>query len=292
MTRKVLLVILIVVCLIVLIFVGGSCLTLAALLSGERTMIGRGDVAVVTIDGGIFSADETIEALTAARDEKSIRAILLRLDSPGGAVAASQEILEAVQQTAAIKPVVASMGSIAASGAYYIALGATKIVANPGTITGSIGVRMEHVEVGELLHWARIHHETLKSGELKDLAPIDRPMRPEERRVLDGLLADLHRQFKETVVAARHLDPAVVDRLADGRIYSGRDAKELGLVDELGGFSTALKMAGQLGKIKGEPKPVKVKKRKFDWLADVLGSAKVLFQADHSPFLYMTPTTF
>jgi protease-4 len=233
---------------------GGEGTTLAGSLGGKK-------VGVVTVEGPIISAKDTVEDIERFRKDGGIASVVLRIESPGGSVAAAQEILEAVKRLAKEKPVVASMGSVAASGGYYIACGATKILANPATITGSIGVRMEHVMIGDLLRWAKIDHETLKSGRFKDLAPIDRPMTPQERAIIQDMLVDMHQQFKEAVASARRMDLDQVDKLADGRTYTGRRALELGLIDELGGLAQAGKIAGELGGIKDEPKLVYPKKR-------------------------------
>lgn len=220
-----------------------------------------GRVGVITIDGTIVSADQAVQDIDRFRTDDDIKSVVLRLESPGGSVGASQEILEAVQRLAEKKPVVASMGSVAASGAYYVSCGATKVLANPGTITGSIGVRMEHIMIGDLLTWAKIKHETLKSGRMKDLGAFDRPMTPEERAILQGVLDNIHDQFKNEVARARKIDPTEVDRLADGRIYTGQEALELNLIDELGGYSEAIELATKLGGIKGEPRLVHPKRR-------------------------------
>lgn len=226
----------------------------------------KGNLALVKVEGTIVTADKTIDQLEEARLDPEIKAVLLRIDSPGGAVAASQEILEEVKKVDAEKPVVVSMGDVAASGGYYIACGARKIFANSGTITGSIGVRMEHLNIKELLNWAKISHETLKSGEFKDIGNPDRPMTKEERALLQSVLGNLHDQFKTAVAEARHLTKEKVDKLADGRIYSGEQAKELGLVDELGGLSVAMKATAELGKIKGEPKVKSFEKESPWWI--------------------------
>ena len=229
--------------------------------SGALSFFGRGKVAVVEVEGPIVSSDRAIEELNKARTDEGIAAAVLRIDSPGGSVGASQEILEAVRLLAKEKPVVASMGSVAASGGYYIALGAGKVLANAGTITGSIGVRLEHVMLGDLLKWARIQHETLKSGRLKDLGTFDRPMTPEERAILEALLAELHHQFKQAVAEARGLTNEEIDAIADGRVYTGEQALNLKLVDQLGGFSEAVKLAAELAGIEGEPELVRMGKR-------------------------------
>lgn len=217
-------------------------------------------VGVVTVEGRIVTADKVVDELERFRKNNSIKAVILRVESPGGSVGASQEILEAVKKLREKKPVVAAFGSVAASGGYYVALAANKILATPGTITGSIGVRMEHVMIGDLLKWAKVQHETLKSGKFKDLAAFDRPMTEEERKVLQGVLNDIHEQFKNDVATLRNIDKSKIDEIADGRVYTGRQAKELGLIDELGGLTQAISVAGELAGIKGEPKVVYPKK--------------------------------
>lgn len=214
---------------------------------------GHGEVGLIKIEGTIMTAISVVEELEKARKDPSIKAVVVRLDTPGGAVAASQEIFEEVKKVDGTKPVIASMGNIAASGGYYVACGARKIFANQGTLTGSIGVRMEHVNIGELLNWAKISHETLKSGYFKDIGSFDRPMTDEERALLQGFLTDLHAQFKETVAASRNIPIEEVEKIADGRIFSGEEAVGLKLVDEIGGLTDAVKFAYNAAGLKGEP---------------------------------------
>jgi protease IV len=250
---------------VVLVLVGGAFFTgmLAYLIAsgGEGINFGRGRIGVVAVNGTILTSKDTIRHLTSFRRNDDIKSIILRVESPGGSVAASQEILEAVKETASEKPVIVSMGAVAASGGYYVALGAERIFANPATITGSIGVRMEHVMIGDLLKWAKIKHETLKSGKFKNMTPMDKPITPEARAILQNILDEMHEQFKETVATARKLDKAKVDEIADGRIFTGQQALELGLIDELGGMSKVIEYAASKGGIKGEPKLIYPKKR-------------------------------
>ncbi len=250
-----------IVLLIVLVLLGGSFLFgmfvyLVSSPERDTSIFSGGNVGLVKIEGGIYDPMDTVKELDEYRKDDDVKAVVVRIESPGGTVSASQEIFGAIKRLAEKKPVVASMGSVAASGGYYAACGATKIVADPGTITGSIGVRMDHVEIGNLLRWAKIGHETLKSGRYKDIASPDRPMTPEEKAILEEMLADVHRQFKNDVAVSRALSPEVVDLLADGRIYSGEQAQMKGLVDVLGGYFDAVKLAGELAGIKGEPKVV------------------------------------
>ena len=155
-----------------------------------------------------------------------------------------------------------------------MACGATKIMANPGTITGSIGVRMEHVAIGDVLKWARIDHETLKTGRFKDLGSIDRPLDAEERALIQGVLDQLLGQFKQAIVESRDLEMAEVDALSDGSLYTGQRAIELGLVDKLGGFAEAIRMAARLGGIEGEPSLAYPRKR-GGWFKRMMDGAAV-----------------
>jgi protease-4 len=262
--RKVIIAILIGLLLIVIAFMLGVC----ASLFEKRSIYGE-HVGIVKIEGAIVTSGEAVEMLEDARKDSNIKAVVLRVDSPGGAVAASQEIYEEVKNVNAVKPVVASMGDVAASGGYYVSLGARRIFANPGTITGSIGVRMEHLNLKDLLSLARVGHETLKSGEYKDMGSINRELTPAERGILQGLLAELHAQFKEAVMEGRRLPAEAVENIADGRIYSGEQAKALGLIDELGGQTLAVKAAASMAGIKGEPKVIEIEPART-WWEDVL----------------------
>lgn len=221
--------------------------------SKPNLSLSEGEVGVVSVEGTILDSRSVVEEIEDYRKDKDIKAVILRIESPGGSVAASQEIFDAVAKLNLEKPVVASMGSVAASGGYYVACAARKILANPGTITGSIGVRMDHLMLADLLALARIKHETLKSGQYKDMAPFDRPMEDGEREILQGMLADIHDQFKGTVTTSRNIPRERVDEIADGRVYTGRQALALALVDQLGGFSDAVKLVADMAGIKGDP---------------------------------------
>jgi len=265
-----------IVILVLLVLLGGSFLfgmLIYLASSPERNIFAKDEVGLVTIEGGIFEPLDKIKELDEYRKDDSIKAVIVRIESPGGSVAASQEIFNSIKRLALKKPVVSSMGSIATSGGYYVACGATKIIANPGTITGSIGVRVDHVEIGDLMRWAKIRHETLKSGKFKDIASPDRPLTPEERSILEKMLFDIHRQFKEVVSTSRGIEPEKVEKIADGRIYSGEEANALGLVDQLGGYDDAVKLAGELAHIEGEPNVVEKYKERRWWLEDVIESA-------------------
>jgi protease-4 len=216
----------------------------------------RSLIGVVEVEGVIIDSKKTIEQLTAFHENSAIKAIVLRVDSPGGGVGPSQEIHDEVKRIDVDKPVVVSMGSVAASGGYYIAAPARQIFANPGTITGSIGVIMEFTNFQELLEKIGLHNQVVKSGKHKDIGSPVRPMTDEDRAILQGLIDDVHSQFIDSVAAGRHLDPQKVRVLADGRIFTGRQARELGLVDELGSLDAAVRRAGELGGIDGKPEVV------------------------------------
>ena len=269
--RKIIIAVAIGVLLIAAAFAMGMC---ASLLNGSP--FGKGDVALVRIAGEIITADDIIEKLEDVRKDSSLKALLLRIDSPGGAVGASQEIFEEVKRVDAEKPVVASMGDVAASGGYYIACGARRIFALPGTVTGSIGVRMEHINLRDLLSWAKLNHETLKSGKFKDIGAIDRDISPAEREILQGLLSNMHAQFKAAVASSRKLTPEKIDEIADGRVYTGEQALALGLIDEIGGMPLALRSVSAMAGIKGEPRLKKMEDEYPWWVKYVAGVVQKL----------------
>ncbi|NOY65110.1 MAG: signal peptide peptidase SppA [Nitrospirae bacterium] len=210
-------------------------------------------VAIVRIEGTIVGSQSVIDQLKEYSKDPSVKAVVLRINSPGGAVAPSQEIFEEVKKLRENKPVVVSMGALAASGGYYISAPATKIYANPGTITGSIGVIMEIPNLKGLMDKVGIKTEVIKSGKHKDLASVFRGIGEEERKILQGVLDDVHDQFIKAVAEGRKLPYDKVKSIADGRIFTGRQAKEIGLVDEIGNIEDAIREAARLGGIEGEP---------------------------------------
>lgn len=218
----------------------------ASLTSGER-------IGVIEIVGPIISSDRAVQSIVDFRVDDSIKGVILRVDSPGGGVGPSQEIYTEIKRLAASKPVVVSMGSVAASGGYYVSLPAQKIMANPGTLTGSIGVIMGFTNYQDLLEKIGLKSDVVKSGEHKDIGSPVRPMTDEDREILQNLINDVHQQFVEHVAEGRDLDYAKAAELADGRIYSGRQAKDLGLVDELGSFRDAVNLIATMTSIEGEP---------------------------------------
>ncbi len=247
-----------------------------------------GRVAVIEVFGEIIDSRPITRQLEKWADERGVDAIVLHIDSPGGAVAPSQEIYDAIlrvrNENNAI--VVASMSSVAASGGYYIACACDEIVANPGTITGSIGVILRWYTAEKLLDKIGVEFETVKSGELKDVGSLDRPMTPEEREMLKAMVMDTYEQFVEAVADGRGMSVEDVYPLADGSIFSGRQARDKGLVDTLGGFMDAVYLAAELAGIDGEPRIVKEYQRQetiWDLMGSILGGVKKAVRGEISP---------
>jgi protease-4 len=225
---------------------------------------GGSKVAVVEVVGVIGVAtdrshepDAIVRTLGEYRDDPAVRAVVLRIDSPGGVVAPTQEIVAAVRRLRdAKKPVVASLGSVAASGGYYVAVSADRIFASPGTLTGSIGVVMQLANVEGLLKKVGVEYVVVKAGAYKDVGNFARAMTPEERRILQNLLDDVYEQFIAAVAEGRRLEPQAVRGFAEGRIYSGRQAQGLKMVDELGGLEDAIEAAARMAGLPPKPKVV------------------------------------
>lgn len=253
---------------------------------GEFSGLGSGDIGIIELYGVIdeSSARPIIKQLDRWADNSSIKAIIVHIDSPGGVVAPSQELYDAIIRAKKEKPVIADMASVAASGGYYVACAADKIIANPGTITGSIGVIFQFYTLKGLFDKVGVATETVKSGELKDVGNMARPMTDKEQKMLQGVVNDSYEQFVEVVAAGRQMDKAEVYPLADGSIFTGLQAYNLGLVDTLGGLQQAIDLAADLADISGEPSVVRPTKREkisiFDFLGQALG--KVSGQIDNS----------
>ena len=213
----------------------------------EDTFPSGPKVGIVEINMPITVSKNIVEDLNYFNEKSSIIAIVVRLDTPGGGVAASQEIYEKVKLIAdkSKKPIIASMGGVAASGGYYIALGADTIIANPGTATGSIGVIMSYPVIGELMDKIGIQYETIKSGKLKDSGSLFRNLTEEERVYFQELIDDLHSQFEFVVSHEREIPIKEVGKYATGRVYSGKQALNVGLIDILGTFEDAVLLAAQ-----------------------------------------------
>jgi protease-4 len=254
-------------CLIMVLVLAAVFVLLAVVSKMQGFSFLRGEkVAVLPINGLITDSEATIEQLKKFAKDDSVKAIVLRLNTPGGGVGPSQEIYEEVRKLRGKKVVVASMGALAASGGYYIACGADKIFANPGTITGSIGVIMQFVNVKDLIEKIGLKGYVIKSGSFKDTGSPVREMTPEERKLLQGLIDNVYSQFVNAVVEGRKLPREDVLAIADGRVLSGEQAKELGLVDVLGNQEDAVAEAGKMAKIEGEPQVLTPPKKKFSIL--------------------------
>ncbi|UCH81077.1 MAG: signal peptide peptidase SppA [Nitrospiraceae bacterium] len=236
-------------------------------------------VALINVTGVILDSSGAVEELKTHTKDNSIKAIVLRVDSPGGAVAPSQEIYKEVLKAREKKKVVVSMGSVAASGGYYISAPADRIVANAGTLTGSIGVIMEIPNVKGLMEKIGIEAQVIKSGKHKDLASVFKSLKPEEKEILQTVLDDVHDQFIQAVSDGRGMDVEETRKIADGRIFTGRMAMKAGLVDELGSLEDAIALAGKLSGIKGEPEVVR-KKEKFSLLEILRNQIPVKFMGD------------
>jgi len=233
--------------------------------------LGGKKIALIEVHGIISNPTDFIRQIKRYAKDSSIPVIVLDIDSPGGGVAASQEMYEEIGKAKEKgKKIVASMRSVAASGGYYIACAADTILANPGTITGSIGVIFEFPVIEGLLKKVGVRFEVVKSGELKDVGSMWRDMSPQERKMIQDLINDTYDQFVDVIVKERELGRKKVLNLADGRVFTGRMAKELKLIDELGNLEDALKIAGKMGGIEGEPKVVKERPRRRVTIWDAL----------------------
>jgi protease-4 len=251
----------------------------------------REGIGVVELKGLIVSPEETIKTLTTFRKEEKVKAILLRIDSPGGAVGASQEIFSEVLRTNKEKPVIASIGSVGASGGYYAALGAEKIIASPGTLTGSLGVVVKFSNFAELFEKIGYKSEVIKSGLMKDIGAADREMTQAERELVQKLIDNVHNQFVLAVAQGRHLSEETVRGLADGRIFSGEQALAVGLIDELGNFTDAAEQAAKLGGLdQQEPHLIYPEEKKYSLISLITGQVKQ--QALNSLLEYLPVLSF
>jgi protease IV len=228
-------------------------------------------IQVIDIDGELVQSRPIIEQLKRYEDSNSVKAILLNVDSPGGGVAVSQEIYTEVKRLREKKDkiIVAYLSSTGASGAYYVSCAANKIVANPGTIVGSIGVIAEWVNYADLLEWAKLKNVVFKTGEFKDTGSATRALTDNERKYFQGLIDDMYVQFLEAVSSGRKLDLQDVRSMADGRVFTGRDAKERKLIDETGNFQDAVDLTAKLAGISGKPRLLRVNRQRVT-LLDVL----------------------
>ena len=255
---------LILLAILVVSFIGFFVIALRMEQSDGIGLRGPDRVGVLTIEGIITDAQGQIERLNRLRDDKNVRAIVLRIDSPGGAVAPSQELYREIYKANQVKPVITSVGTLCASGGYYAAMGTRRIFANPGSMVGSIGVIMEFVDVSELAEWAKVRSEVVKSGRFKDIGHPTRPMEDAERDLLQGVVDNVYLQFVDAVQqgrAAAGMTTDSVRAIADGRIFSGEQALDEGLVDEMGNLQDAIAYAGELVGLGSDPKVMHVEPR-------------------------------
>ncbi|MBI4240077.1 MAG: signal peptide peptidase SppA [Candidatus Rokubacteria bacterium] len=246
---------------------------LLAVLEGTGLPGGQ-KVAIVELDGIILESEPLVRELREHQENHAVRAVVIRINSPGGVVGPTQEIYAAIQRLRkAGKPVVASLGSVAASGGYYVATAADRIYANPGTLTGSIGVVMQLANVEGLLKKVGVDYVVVKSGQFKDLGNFARAMSREERKILQALLDDVYNQFVDAVADGRGLPRRAVLSFADGKIFSGHQAKELRMVDTLGGLEEAIEGAAALAGLPERPKLIFPRRRfsLLDLLRNQLG---------------------
>jgi protease-4 len=259
--------------------------------SGAWTFSSRGSVAVIDVEGPIFDVSEPLRQLKSYSKNDSVKAIVVRINSPGGAVAPSQELYEELKREREKgKIIVISMGSVAASGGYYIACAADEIYANPGTITGSIGVIAEFPVIDGLMDKVGIRFETIKTGKYKDTGSLFRPMTEEEHKLLEEMLMDVYDQFVEAVAEGRGMPIEEVEKYSDGRVFSGRQALRYGFIDALGTQSDAIKRAGALAGIKGKPRVIRKSRRRFglgSYAEKVLNRVLPSARPTYVPVLYM-----
>ncbi|MCP4021198.1 MAG: signal peptide peptidase SppA [Desulfobacteraceae bacterium] len=232
----------------------------------------KGNIGIVEINGVILSSKKVIEDIHSFMDNEAIKAIILRIDSPGGGIAPSQEIYREIMKTREKKTIIASFGGVAASGGYYIGSAAHGIIANPGTLTGSIGVIMEYANLKEIVKKIGISPIVIKSGEFKDMGSPLRELKDKEKVIFQSLVDELHLQFVNDVAKARKINPDIMKKLADGRVYSGQKALKLKLIDRLGNLDDAVQWAGKMAKIEGELKPIYLKKDKMTLLRHLADS--------------------
>jgi protease-4 len=246
---------------------------------GKASRLAFGDkIAIVEIKGVITQSSGIIEEIRQYGEDEGVKAIVLRIDSPGGGVGPAQEIHREILKVKSKKKVVTSMGSVAASGGYYIACASDLIMANPGTITGSIGVLMEFTNIEELFKKIGIKGVVLKSGEHKDIGSPLREMTPEEKKIIQGVIDNVHQQFILAVAKGRKLDQAKVVEIADGRILTGEQAKQLGLVDQIGNLQDAIDIVAKMVGIEGKPNVLYPKKRFSLWEILVKETASTILE--------------
>jgi protease-4 len=268
---------LIVIAVLIVAFVSIAIVGLVAEDSESVHTSGPGEkVAVIELKGVITESEPTVRLFKKFRERKDVKSILFRVDSPGGGVVASQEIYEEVRKTREKEiPVVVSMGSVAASGGYYVSCGANRIVANRGTITGSIGVISQFLRFDPLMKKIGVEANTVKSGKFKDTGSPFREMTKEDRQYFQNLIDDVHRQFILVVEKERSLDRATALKYSSGQVFTGEQALEMKLVDTIGTYEEAISIAAELGGIRGEPGIVRETRRRPRFIDYVFGESRI-----------------
>lgn len=277
--------IIIMVCL-VLIFILGTRSAQRSAFDGVEISSGGEKIAVIRLTGPIYTSDYIVRQFKKFGEDHSIKGIIFRIDSPGGGVAASQEIYEAARRVRdSGKPVVASVASVAASGGYYAACGADTIIANPGSTTGSIGVIAQFVTIEKLLRKIGVEYETIKSGRFKDTGSPHREMTPEDKKYLQGWIQDAYEQFLQVVARERDMTLPQVKKLADGRVFTGRQASANGLVDLLGDFQDAVDVTAAMAGIEGPPTLVQIRRSQMSLFDLLLQQTEAVLQGRGSQAL-------
>jgi len=245
----------------------------------DRWKSPSGEIALVRIQGMLMDSQNIVRQLSDYRHNPGVRGILLRIDSPGGAVAPAQEIYSEIMKLRADhKTVYASMGTVAASGGYYIACAADYVLANPGTLTGSIAAVMVFSNIEELTNKIGVKPVIIKSGKYKDVGSPLRAMNPEERKLLQNVVDDVHQQFVQAVAKGRGLSVSEVKEIADGRIMTGQQALKLKLIDEIGGLEKTLELLAKKIGVEGRPRVIEEKEKTpfFDWLLQSSLSSRLI----------------
>jgi protease-4 len=258
-------------------------------LIGSFSSVGAGKIGVIEIEGAITDMKEAMEDVVNFKEDDSIKGVILRINSPGGAVGPTQEIYSEIKKLKQSKKVYVSMGSVCASGGYYLAVTGEKVYASPSTITGSIGVIMQQTVVEDLMKKIGVEANAIKSGPLKDTGTPFRKMRDDERKYLQGVIDSIYEQFVNDVAEGRQMPVDRVKQLADGRIYTGLQAKQMGLIDDIGTFYDVVDEMQKVLGIQGKPSLV-YGKRPFSFLRWLISSAvqDIIFKTTSQPlqFLY------
>lgn len=277
MSKKIVLLILALVLFVTVLFAVSLNIAKSLMGGADTALSAKSGIGLVEVKGMILDSKDTIRQLRHFLKQDGVKAVVLRVDSPGGIVAPSQEIFEEVKKFALKKKIIVSMGSLAASGGYYISAPATMIYANPGTITASIGVILKLSNIEALMDKIGIKSHTLKTGKYKDSGSPLRAFSPEDRAMLQSVIDNTHEQFVRAVAESRKLPIDEVRKIADGRILSGEQAKAAHLVDRLGTLQDAIDEAGKQAGIKGDPEVLLPPKRKFNYLDLLAGGVEESF---------------